>query len=57
MPYFEVTDTDETVAKAQELGGSIRLPATDVPGVGRVAKLADPYGARFAVIKSVPQQT
>jgi predicted enzyme related to lactoylglutathione lyase len=56
MPYFEVTDTDETVAKAQELGGSVRLPGTDVPGVGRVAKLADPYGARFAVIKSAPRQ-
>ncbi|MFK4104172.1 VOC family protein [Streptomyces sp. NPDC019531] len=57
LPYFEVADTDEAVSKARELGGSVRLPATDVPGVGRVAKLADPYGARFAVIKSVPQQT
>ena len=55
MPYFEVADTDEAVAKAQRLGGSVRLPATDVPGVGRIAKLADPYGARFAVIKSEPQ--
>ncbi|CAM5338814.1 Hydroxylase OS=Streptomyces griseorubiginosus OX=67304 GN=AQJ54_14415 PE=4 SV=1 [Streptomyces griseorubiginosus] len=55
MPYFEVADTDATVAKAQELGGRVRLPATTVPGVGRVAKLADPYGARFAVIKSEPQ--
>lgn len=56
MPYFEVTDTDTTVARTQELGGTVRLPATDVPGVGRVAKLADPYGARFAVIKSDPRQ-
>ncbi|WP_207755867.1 VOC family protein [Nonomuraea cypriaca] len=49
LPYFEVTDTDATVAKAQELGGTVRMPATDLPGVGRVAKFIDPYGARFAV--------
>ncbi|MEV7341275.1 VOC family protein [Streptomyces sp. NPDC093544] len=57
LPYFEVSDTDATVSKAQALGGKVRLPATDVEGVGRVAKLADPYGARFAVIKSVPHQS
>jgi predicted enzyme related to lactoylglutathione lyase len=56
LAYFEVTDTDAVVAKAQELGGTVRMPATDMEGVGRVAKLADPYGARFAVIKSVPAQ-
>jgi predicted enzyme related to lactoylglutathione lyase len=32
------------------------MPATDLEGVGRMAKLADPYGARFAVIKSAPRQ-
>lgn len=57
LPYFEVTDTDATVARAQELGGTVRVPAADVPGVGRVARLADPYGARFAVLRSAPQQT
>ncbi|MEU1039249.1 VOC family protein [Streptomyces sp. NPDC005551] len=57
LPYFEVTDTDAVVARAQELGGEVRTPATDMAGVGRMAKLADPYGARFAVIKSAtPQQ-
>lgn len=57
LPYFEVTDTDAAVSKAQELGGTVRMPATDLEGVGRMAKLADPYGARFAVIKSAPQQS
>ncbi|MEU2586006.1 VOC family protein [Streptomyces avermitilis] len=56
LPYFEVEDTDATVAKAQELGGKVRMPATDLEGVGRPARLADPYGARFAVIKSAPRQ-
>ncbi|MDO0938205.1 VOC family protein [Streptomyces sp. DG2A-72] len=55
LPYFEVEDTDAVVAKARELGGGVRMPATDAEGVGRMAKLVDPYGARFAVIKSVPQ--
>ncbi|MET9759044.1 VOC family protein [Streptomyces sp. NPDC006372] len=54
LPYFEVPDTDTTVARARELGGTVRMPATDLPDVGRVARLTDPYGARFAVIRSEP---
>ncbi|WP_073946327.1 VOC family protein [Streptomyces kebangsaanensis] len=57
LPYFEVTDTDAALDKALELGGTVRVSATDVPGVGRVARLADPYGARFAVIRSAPPRT
>jgi predicted enzyme related to lactoylglutathione lyase len=35
----------------------VRRAPTDIPGVGRVARLADPYGARFAVLRSAPRQT
>ncbi|WP_416971266.1 VOC family protein [Streptomyces sp. 4F14] len=57
LPYFEVADTDAAVATAVERGGSVRTPAVDLEGVGRFAKLADPYGARFAVITSaVPEE-
>ncbi|MFF8593791.1 VOC family protein [Streptomyces sp. NPDC015220] len=56
LPYFDVTDADATVARAEELGGTVRAAAADVPGVGRVARLADPCGARFAVIRPVPPQ-
>lgn len=52
LPYFEVSDPDAAVSRAQELGGSVRTPAADLAGAGRFAKLADPYGARFAVIRS-----
>ncbi|MEV5277207.1 VOC family protein [Streptomyces sp. NPDC051994] len=52
MPYFEVADTDAIAARAHELGGTVRMAPTDVEGVGRLAKLADPHGARLAVIKS-----
>ncbi|WP_128804381.1 MULTISPECIES: VOC family protein [unclassified Streptomyces] len=57
LPYFEVADTDAAVAEAQRLGGRVRVPGTDIEGVGRVAKLTDPYGARFAVIRSASQQS
>ncbi|GHD92178.1 VOC family protein [Streptomyces naganishii] len=57
LPYFEVTDADATAAKAEQLGGTVRKPAADVPGVGRIARLTDPSGARFAVIRSAAPQT
>ncbi|MGW4565203.1 VOC family protein [Streptomyces sp. NPDC004561] len=56
LPYFEVADTDAVVAQAQRLGGMVRMPPTTAEGVGRMAKLADPYGARFAVITSESPQ-
>jgi predicted enzyme related to lactoylglutathione lyase len=56
LPYFEVEDADATVGSAERLGGAIRMPATTLAGVGRIAQLTDPYGARFAVIRSASQQ-
>ncbi|RDG39594.1 VOC family protein [Streptomyces corynorhini] len=49
--YFAVTDCEATVTAARELGGGIRVGATDIEGVGRFAKLSDPYGARFALME------
>ena len=46
---FAVDDADATVAKAQELGGEVRLEPMDMPGIGRIAALADPWGAGFGV--------
>ncbi|WP_395576027.1 VOC family protein [Streptomyces sp. BK79] len=56
LPYFAVADTDAAVARTGELGGTVRTPATDIEGVGRLAHLADPYGARFAVLRPVPRE-
>ena len=53
LTYFEVSDCDATVAKAQELGGSVAWPAAEMEGVGRFAGLSDPHGIQFAVITSV----
>ncbi|MBP6004695.1 MAG: VOC family protein [Pyrinomonadaceae bacterium] len=49
--YIAVDNTDETVAKITENGGSVRVPPFDAPGVGRMAVVADPSGAAFAVIQ------
>ncbi|MYU23972.1 VOC family protein [Streptomyces sp. SID8352] len=55
LPYFAVTDTDATLARAVETGGTVVVPATDIEGVGRLARLTDPYGARFAVLTPAPR--
>lgn len=55
IPYFSVADVDATVGRAQEQGGSVIMPATDVPDVGRIAWLADPHGAPFALLKPNPR--
>ena len=47
---FAVADCDAAVAKAQELGGSVAMPAVD-SSVGRFAGLTDPHGANFGVVQ------
>lgn len=48
--YITVENVDETVEQARVLGGQVLLPPRDIPTVGRFALIADPQGARFAVI-------
>ncbi|MBT2387214.1 VOC family protein [Streptomyces sp. ISL-11] len=54
VPYFAVEDADAVVTRTQEGGGSVLVPAADVPNIGRIAWLADPFGAPFAIIKPAP---
>jgi uncharacterized protein len=49
--YFEVADTDATVARAQELGAKLLSPVTQTPQ-GPMAALLDPQGGAFAIIAS-----
>jgi predicted enzyme related to lactoylglutathione lyase len=53
LVYFEVADTDATVATAKANGATVFSEPTDIPA-GRFAVLADPQGAVFGVIKSAP---
>ncbi|WP_405893552.1 VOC family protein [Streptomyces sp. NBC_01527] len=55
IPYFAAADADDIVARAQENDGSVLMPADDVPDVGRIAWLADPFGAPFAVLEPAPR--
>ncbi len=48
--FVTVPDVDAAVSKATDAGGSVLAPPMDMPGVGRMATLTDPQGARFAVI-------
>ncbi len=48
--YFGVEDTDATLARIVELGGSIVEPAVDSP-YGRFARAADPSGINFKIIR------
>lgn len=49
ITYFAVSDTDATVDKLTELGGSVLRPAWDTP-YGRMAIVTDDQSAVFALI-------
>ncbi|MDQ1730485.1 MAG: uncharacterized protein QOK10_644 [Pseudonocardiales bacterium] len=51
--YFAVDDADEAVNEVVRLGGNVIKPAWDTP-YGRMATVADPGGARFAVMAAAP---
>lgn len=51
MNYIAVDDVDASAKKAEELGGKICVPPTDLP-VGRFAVITDPAGAAFSLWKS-----
>jgi predicted enzyme related to lactoylglutathione lyase len=47
---FAVEDTDATAALAVERGGTMLQEPMDMPGVGRLATVTDPWGASFSVV-------
>ena len=47
--YVSVADADDTVKRAQELGGKVLAPPFDVMDAGRMAVLQDPTGAVISV--------
>lgn len=54
---IEVGDVDDAVARVVAAGGSVRLPAQDVPDMVRFAGLADPQGAGFGVFHGLSGQS
>jgi predicted enzyme related to lactoylglutathione lyase len=51
--YVTVDDINATSRKAEELGGKILVPPTDIPNVGRFSVLQDPQGAVISAIEYV----
>jgi uncharacterized protein len=49
LPYFTVDDCAAVTARAQELGGQVRMPPTKI-SEGTFSVIADPRGAVFALI-------
>jgi predicted enzyme related to lactoylglutathione lyase len=51
LGYIGVDDVDATVAAIEADGGRVHMPPTDLPGVGRMAMIADPQGIPFYVMR------
>ncbi len=48
ISYVHVPSVDEAADLATRAGGTVHVPPTDIPGVGRFAVVADPQGAFFS---------
>jgi uncharacterized protein len=55
LVYFLVGDVDASAAKAKEMGATVHLAPMSMEDVGRMAVLADPQGASFAIFKPSPR--
>jgi predicted enzyme related to lactoylglutathione lyase len=55
--YIGVNDVDASVEKIKTAGGSVLMPAWDIPGIGRIAMVADPQGIPFYVMRGASDDT
>jgi predicted enzyme related to lactoylglutathione lyase len=53
ISYVYTPDVDASCAKAEELGGQVMHPTTDIPTVGKFAVIADPQGAVIALFSAI----
>jgi uncharacterized protein len=51
MTYFAVAECSDAAQRATELGGTLLVPPTHIPPVGRFAVIQDPRGAVFSIIE------
>ena len=52
--YVQVDKLEEAVERAKKMGGRVLNGPMDVPGGSRIAQLADPQGAVFALHAGIP---
>jgi predicted enzyme related to lactoylglutathione lyase len=55
--YVGVDDVDAYATRVTAAGGKLLREAQDIPGVGRFAVVADPYGAAFNLFKGSSAET
>src|SRR5690349_20126714 len=51
LGYLGVDDVDSAVEKAVAAGATVQMPASDIPGVGRIAMIADPQGVPIYLMR------
>lgn len=51
LVYFAVSDCDLSTERARVLGARVKVPPSEIPGVGRFGVLQDPQGASFAIVR------
>ena len=56
MIYIGVENVDAAVEKVTAAGGSVQMPAFDIPDVGRLAMVADPQGNPFYVMRGASEE-
>jgi len=52
IAYVTVDDVDAACGRAESLGGTVSVPGTDIPNVGRFAVIRDPAGAVISPYRS-----
>jgi hypothetical protein len=56
LSYFAVSDCDAVAARANEMGAKLLMPPMTMEKVGRLAVIADPQGAVFALYQAWQNQ-
>jgi uncharacterized protein len=51
--YVNVNDVDTAAEQIARLGGAVRVPPADIPGIGRFAVFADPQSVTLALLTSL----
>ncbi|MFT5080676.1 MAG: putative enzyme related to lactoylglutathione lyase [Bacteroidia bacterium] len=55
LPYISVADIEACTTMVTNLGGTVQVPVTEIPGKGRFSIVTDPGGTTFAMYWSLPK--
>lgn len=57
LAYIGVEDVDRQAERVKAAGGTVHVPPTDIPDVGRFALVADPHGAAFYIMRGFSEDS